>query len=102
MIVSIFALMLLLGLCATAVGVVVIAIVTKKLWLIPAGAAIVLFVLIGLGIVASLFVGFTQRSVQSATIEMLPQSPSMVSSVSFPTETIVSSPPNFVASGPPI
>src|SRR5262245_13639606 len=97
MIVSIFVLMLLFGLCATGIGVVVIAIATRKLWLIPAVGAVALFGLMGLGLIASVFVARAWRSMESATIEMLPQSPSVVNSVSFPTQTVVPSPPNFIA-----
>jgi hypothetical protein len=99
-IISIFALLLLLGLCGTTVGVVVVAIVTRKLWLIPAGAAIVVLGLMALGIIGSLFVGFASHGAQSATIEKLPQLPSGVNSVTFPTQTITYSQPPIASSQP--
>jgi hypothetical protein len=97
MAIPIFLLILLLGGGAIGVVTIVIAIATRKLWLIPAVGAAVLFGLVGLGVIGSIFFKWSSHSMQSAAIEMLPQPPSVASSVSFPTETIVASPPNFAA-----
>lgn len=100
MVIWIFLLILLLSLATIGFGTLVAAIATRKLWLIPAVGGAVLLGLIGLGLFASIFFVGGSHTAQAAltqAIPQLPQLPNLASSVSFPTETIAASPPNWAA-----
>jgi outer membrane biosynthesis protein TonB len=97
MMISIFFLLFIFGGGAALLGLIVFAIVSKKLWIIPVGGALLFLGLIALGILPAIALA-PHRSV---TLQM-PSPTQVIGQVSGMTHTVVQGPPNFNAyvSGP--
>ncbi len=95
MIVSVFVLLFLFGGGAAVVTLIAVAIVSKKLWIIPAGVGLAFCALIALGLLASIGVyGLQQGTVAVKT----PLATEIVSQAGTTAHIVMNGPPNFNSS----
>src|SRR4051794_26361148 len=98
MMISFFALLILLGGCGAVVALFVFAIVSKKLWVIPVTGAFVFFGLIAIGLLLSLAI-----PTASSNIEVkVPSAAQVIQDVNDVTRTVVRSSPNVTYNGVPM
>ncbi len=96
MMISIFVLLILFGCGVAVLGLIVFAIASKKLWIIPLGGGLVLAGLIACGLLASIY--FTAAH-SSVTVQM-PSATALAGGVSTVSHTVLNGPPNFNAAVP--
>src|SRR6478672_9660459 len=92
MMISIFALLILFGGGAAVLGLIIFAIASKKLWILPVSGVLVAFALIAFGILPAIVLA-PHRSV---TVQ-LPSPAQVAQQVNGMAHTVVQGPPNFNA-----